>query len=310
MQQLILHIGTHKTGTTFIQRFLASIQEELLSEGILYPISGRPKATGTHQFGHHLLGWSACKMKGFDFFEDEQYWLDVLEEIHTVKPKMVVISSEAFGSCSPEQIVRVRKYFADFDVKVLIYLRNQFDFMVSWYKECVKSTMYEYSFREFIPEHIYFCDYDRLLKKWIEVFGKEQVEIKLYDKLKRDPGLEIDLLHTLKLDPEKFTQYLFNFQKENVSPSDLKIALIKFINLLEDKLGSRGYLRKILHAIIPERIKQSFIFNKFTIIEKKFFHQIIYTEYELDLIRELTKEWKANFLEKYVSLEDRIYFNF
>lgn len=310
MQPLILHIGTHKTGTTFIQRFLASFQQELLFEGILYPTSGRPKATGSHQFGHHLLGWSACKMKGLDFFENEQDWLKVLEEIQAVNPKMVVISSEAFGSCSSEQITRVRKYFADFDIKVIIYLRNQFDFMLSWYKECVKSTMYKGSFREFIPEHIYFCDYDRLLTKWIDVFGRERVEVKLYDKLKREPGLEIDLLKTLKLTPEKFKQFLVNSPKENVSPSDSKIVLIQLINALEAKLGSRGSLRKNLRTLIPEKIKQSFFSNDFSIIETKFFNKTIYTEQEIGLIRNLTKQWKANFLKKYVNPEDRVYFEF
>ncbi|MBE9166058.1 sulfotransferase domain-containing protein [Pleurocapsales cyanobacterium LEGE 06147] len=310
MQRLILHIGTHKTGTTFIQRFLASVQEQLLSEGILYPTAGRPKATGTHQYGHHLLGWSATKMKSFGFVKRKQDWLDVLEEIHTVKAKTTVISSEAFGSCSQEQIIQLREYFADFDVKVIIYLRNQFDFMISWYKECVKSTMYKGSFQQFITENIYFCDYDSLLTKWIDVFGRDRVEIKLYDKLKRNPGLEIDLLNTLKLDPEKFKQYLFDSQRENVSPSDTKIALIKLLNLLEDKLGSRGSLRKTLRGIIPDIIKQNPVVNKFTVIEKKFFSKAIYTEDELVLIRNLTKEWKTNFLEKYVSSEDRIYFNF
>lgn len=38
MGELILHIGTTKTGTSSLQRFLSDNRQELLAHGVLYPI--------------------------------------------------------------------------------------------------------------------------------------------------------------------------------------------------------------------------------------------------------------------------------
>ncbi len=50
--QLILHCGFPKTGTTALQSWCASHEEDLLARGIFYPPSGRDY----EGIGHHLLG--------------------------------------------------------------------------------------------------------------------------------------------------------------------------------------------------------------------------------------------------------------
>jgi len=72
LKRLILHIGPPKTGTTSIQKFLSAAQEDLLSDGILYPANGRLQAGMVYtiwrrghfrtrkgpSIEHHLLPWS------------------------------------------------------------------------------------------------------------------------------------------------------------------------------------------------------------------------------------------------------------
>ncbi len=58
MKTVYLHIGTHRTGSTSIQRFMANAEEALAEQGIIYPKTGRPDTDWTNQYGHHELAWS------------------------------------------------------------------------------------------------------------------------------------------------------------------------------------------------------------------------------------------------------------
>ena len=40
-KRIIIHAGTHKTGTTFLQSFLSLNYKRLLDKGILFPLSGK-----------------------------------------------------------------------------------------------------------------------------------------------------------------------------------------------------------------------------------------------------------------------------
>lgn len=53
-EQIIVHVGQPKTGTTYIQRTLAANAERLKAHGILYPVP-RAELTAHHGLVHHLL---------------------------------------------------------------------------------------------------------------------------------------------------------------------------------------------------------------------------------------------------------------
>lgn len=75
MNEIILHIGTHKTGTTTLQRFCASASDALAERGILYPRSARPRYGPTA--GHHLIPWSIRGKRGGNPYLDRLFadWL-------------------------------------------------------------------------------------------------------------------------------------------------------------------------------------------------------------------------------------------
>ena len=52
-KRIIIHAGTHKTGTTFLQSFLSLNYKRLLDKGILFPLSGK---IGKFS-GHHNIAW-------------------------------------------------------------------------------------------------------------------------------------------------------------------------------------------------------------------------------------------------------------
>lgn len=314
MQQLILHIGPPKTGSTSIQYFLNSAQEELLSNGILYPIQGRPVAGETYGFyktyngdrrkprkgptpAHHLLAWSVRNVNGID---SDRYWFNIIDEIHSVKPNMTIISSEGFSLCSHEQVAQVKKYFEDFNIKIIIYLRNPFKKIASSYKHAVRHHSYSQSFSKFIEEKYSTNDtrynYNLLIDRWVSTFGKEQVEVKLFDKIVRNiGGLEKDLLEILELDQSQFKRYI-NPSPSNVAPNDNTINKICLRNVIEKSLGesvTKSHAVKILLAAV-----------------KPFLGQSIYKNQDVRLIKKKIEDWYPELLNTYVDPEDQFYLDF
>lgn len=78
MKTVYLHIGTHRTGSTSIQRFLANGEEALADRGVIYPKTGRPDTEWSNRYGHHLLHWSLVGKNGVS---SDQVWRDLQEEI-------------------------------------------------------------------------------------------------------------------------------------------------------------------------------------------------------------------------------------
>ena len=55
--KFILHVGTHKTGTTSIQKYCRKNEDVLKEESILYPnfdVIGKPKRYAHHEVAHAL----------------------------------------------------------------------------------------------------------------------------------------------------------------------------------------------------------------------------------------------------------------
>jgi len=86
LDRVILHIGTHKTGTTAIQGSLGEASDALLSRGVLYPRSGR-RGVGHVELAR--LAEHPGEMPGGR--EGEQ---ELLEEIRAASPSTLVLSAE------------------------------------------------------------------------------------------------------------------------------------------------------------------------------------------------------------------------
>jgi len=88
----VVHAGTHKTGTTAIQRFLAGNRERLARAGLYYPVTGLLSAQLP---GHHN---AAFEVTGDPRFDRAGGTLDdVLDELARVRPANACISSEGFA---------------------------------------------------------------------------------------------------------------------------------------------------------------------------------------------------------------------
>jgi hypothetical protein len=192
MRRCFIHIGTHKTGTTSLQHTLSTHSHELEGFGYCYPRSGRPQMA---PHGHHNIAWEISNDERFS--QEVGSIDDLLTELADL-PYDVILSSEDF-ECSAhhseqfslfvERLKRCR-----FDVKFIVYFRNQIEYAESLY---LTMLLFELNtpYRKYIDEILEsgkFCwrswifpfDYDEFLTRLRSIDGVELV-VRSYDALEK-----------------------------------------------------------------------------------------------------------------------------
>ena len=183
-KRIIIHAGTHKTGTTYLQSFLSLNYNYLLDEGILFPLCGRLGRFG----GHHNIAWQLNEderfKKKYGTFESLCF------EITQSKCRTIILSSEDFEflHLNTDKLHFLKKKFNElgYVVKVILCFREEISYADSLYCELLKYGM-DVSFDDFINEiiengrfnfnkkQIYSFKYDEIEGGFKEVFGADGV---------------------------------------------------------------------------------------------------------------------------------------
>lgn len=145
----VIHTGLHKTGTSAVQARLAASAGALAAAGILYPAAGRSKGAEASP-AHHRI--AATILNGAADAAGERALQGLAAEIAHTPHRALVISSELVSSSLlKREPFRVPAYFAalGYRVKLLTYLRQQGDFLVSRYVQRVKTLHEARSFAAF-----------------------------------------------------------------------------------------------------------------------------------------------------------------
>lgn len=130
-----VHIGTHKTGTTYLQSWMRKNANTLAQLGIVYPDIGlTPKGAA-----HKVLALEARTAP--DTLSETESWAQ-LADIVAETSGDVVISSETFSDRmkAPEHVRRLVHFFADLGLqtKFIIFLRDPPAYLNSLYVQAVK----------------------------------------------------------------------------------------------------------------------------------------------------------------------------
>lgn len=187
MRELYLHIGYPKTGTTAIQEFLHLNKARLLERNVLYP------ETGLVKYAHHLIPWV--------FTEDKRNkngvsQADIIDRLQTELDQnrtveKVVISSEGFiFAMSPEDVAEIFKDNFE-SIKLVIYLRQPFRWIVSDYNQGVKGWRqltcdFDEHFNRVLQTKGGPLDFYSMLSKWAGVFGWDNIVVRTYDMEKEN----------------------------------------------------------------------------------------------------------------------------
>ena len=302
MKQVFLHIGTHKTGSTSIQQFLARADRALAEQGVLYPESGRPNTDWSNQYGQHKLYWSLVGKRGV---ENDQVWHDLRQEIERHSNSKVLLSAEGFENLVTQNIQRVLEYLAPYPVYVIVYLRRPIRFLVSAYKQRVKMGTYVNSFSCFVEEMTPRCDYLDLVSRWEQFDSVKSVDIKLFDKVKEDPGLEASLAHAVSIDFE--TVRSFVGPPVNTSPPVDLIRLVRWINVVGTLLGKNKVGRMLANRARNNILSQRQPGKYLARTVRPFLKNTLANEEVAGKLREALGEKHQRFLKTYISPDDWTY---
>jgi len=204
---LILHIGTAKTGTTSLQEFLAANRMILQREGILYPLSaGNGKSHALLSLipqddlasRHALTLRVAQTIRNLELFREELK--DALtEELNgrsDRRPDKVIMSSEYCSTrlLTDEAVQGLRDFLSPIfsDIKIVVYIRRQDEYLLSRYSTGVKAGGTTPLEIPSSPDAVAFFDHWELLSRWARFFGRAQIVCRKYERDSLKSGDIID----------------------------------------------------------------------------------------------------------------------
>ena len=230
---LILHIGTHKTGTSAIQSFLAFRAEQLRGHGIHYLKVGRDDTAGNHQ-----LPWSIRGKHGAPL----SVWEDARAELARTDAVRAVISSEAFWFTEPSA---VKDQLGDAgDLRIVIYLRRQDRYLQSLYKQSVFGGR-RMDFAEWLESYRFRGDYLSVVRRWEAAFGKDALHIRPYERSGQTIDSVSDFMTLLGLDVNKeFPRRQMKLR--NPSPRRELLVLMRAVNQIKADIDREQVFRSVM----------------------------------------------------------------
>jgi hypothetical protein len=184
---LKVHIGVHKTGTTYIQTLLKNNRKRLARHGVLYPLSG------LHGSGHAALGQNyldeqrRAHLRKSNILADGESALSVRDNIlyeHGLMKTRIgstIVSAEGLAIADNEGVKRFAEHYLPyFDVQIIVFLRRQ-DFMA----ESSRAQAYTVNQIEFDPRGPFSPDnvnynFTHVLNCWNSQFDEKSITVVEY----------------------------------------------------------------------------------------------------------------------------------
>lgn len=230
-QKLLIHIGYHKTGSTYLQ-------EDWFADENL-PFIG--------PWSRETLLIDFIKASPFEFEPQKMQnkYGDMINELYELG-KTTVLSYEDFSGCpgsggynSAEIAKRLFSVFPD--AKILIFIRKQQDVLLSYYKQYIRdggaSTLQEFLHPPqegivrvpfFRPD---FYEFHHLINFYQNLFSPHQVLVIPYEKLRQDPQVVFE--DVLKFTGHNPASYRFSASSNvNLSQTEAQTVELKKLNLL------------------------------------------------------------------------------
>jgi hypothetical protein len=241
MNEVILHVGLHKTGTSSIQETLFSeINNKLLEEkDYLYPISwySNHSIPIYSAFCDDPEGYYENSRKGYSIAEikniNERYLEGLETELTEREQSKLIISGEDISLLSVVNLNALKTYLMslsinDVTIKVMIYVRNPVPWSISAIQEKIKGGQtYQYAFQYMLTnvENIF----TETIDKFVQVFGKGNINVYSFEEaVAHKYGLVGHFLSSLGFIDSEISK--FYAIRANESISQIAVDLLSFIN--------------------------------------------------------------------------------
>jgi hypothetical protein len=220
----LIHIGPHKTGTTYLQHAFTRLRPELAARGILYP-----SQWGYGQHGHHDLPPALAH-------QDDEALESAFAAFNRSDADTILLSSETFSYAADADVRRLHALLAGQPATIVFYGRRWSELLPSSWREGVKAGSLA-TMPEFILSHLAnptataVVDFGQVLDRFAAVFGLAALRVASYNSV-REAGEDL-LLHFCRNflawpDPPQT-----NFGRVNESLDMVDTEIIRVLNALE-----------------------------------------------------------------------------
>lgn len=220
--RLVLHAGTHKTGTTSIQQTLRDNRDMLRGAGICYPDPGREPHP--HLPAHNFV--YRATLNGPQAMARERK--RILKEFRASRCNVLILSEEGLSLPRDELQAFFEPWREVFEFRIVSFLRRQDRYVESLYSQYVRERkpIASEPLEDFlnVPKIAARFDYDTNLKRWDD-FGP--VKAVNYDLAKGDD------LHRPVLEAAGSLLRFPPTPQSNVSPPSWAIEVVRQMNRLE-----------------------------------------------------------------------------
>src|SRR4051812_12712978 len=129
-----LHIGLHKTGTTYLQNLMRANAETMAEQNVEFPVN-----TGEPFQVFAVWDLQGRRPRGAGDRRIGGSWPALVEAINTSGHSTALISEERLSMSSPKQIRRAVRAFPESEVRVIVTVRDLARVLVSAWQEDVKN---------------------------------------------------------------------------------------------------------------------------------------------------------------------------
>lgn len=252
---LTLHIGTEKTGSTSIQRYLAKNRVRLREAGILFPLApGLDNQKALTAIAEENSEDSALQ-EIFDIRtpQDLQRFRQDLrqnlkKELREAGCSHVVMSNEHCSSRlrDDSQVEFLRAFLSEFfdQIRILVYIRRQDDFLVSTYSTMVKTGRTNPIHIPSMKGQLRRYDHWDLLSRWAEIFGRENIICRMYDRSKLVDG---DIIHDFGAQTGVPTTP--DYERPVMTNESLDAEALEFLRIFNRYYNRTGYRSQLVQAL-------------------------------------------------------------
>ena len=132
-KRIVLHIGLHKTGTTYLQEMLRANVAELRRQGIYLPVGrNEPRLLRAVDdlHGRHQVKTDNARIDGA--------WPALVARVLEVEQPTVLLSDERLSLSSVGAIAKLKRSFADCEMRVVVTVRDPARVLVSSWEEAIR----------------------------------------------------------------------------------------------------------------------------------------------------------------------------
>lgn len=223
--QIILHIGSHKTGTSAIQHFSRLNRDLLLEHGIFWPEEKLQDNPNQHS--------DLTKMLRVDTDNSARDYIErCLKAAQHAGAEKLFLSGEDFYNIGARRLKYFKREYSHYDWSIIVYFRNIFEFTMSALIERAKHGRVFPNPKGPGSALRHGLDYSSRLNDWETIVGTDNVKARCYDLEKSD--LIVNFFTHFGLDENKLRQRMSKQLRVNPSPSFTAISFLYFSDIITD----------------------------------------------------------------------------